>query len=82
MIFRLLMAVFTRNECYNLCGKEVVTLCDVVEKISNILDIPANIETNGSEPVYLQGNGNKLKELIKYEPKITLGAGLKTTIEP
>lgn len=54
------------NTVYNLCGKEQITLFEIIQHISQYLKIPAKIINTNQIPKHSSGSNNRLSTDLKY----------------
>ena len=62
-----------------MAGEQKVSLKDVVEKISKILEIPSEIEVTNSNESIVLGSINKIKEM-GFEYKINIDEGIRELV--
>ena len=66
-------------QIFNLAGEKKTSLKEIVEKISKVLEIPAEIEISNSNESVVLGSINKIKETgFKY--KISIDEGIKELV--
>ena len=66
-------------QVFNLAGEQKISLKDVVEKISNILKIPSEIEVINSNESIVLGSINQIKEM-GFEYKINIDEGIRELV--
>lgn len=68
-------------EIFNIAGKESVHMLQLASMISDLLGIDAIYEKTGNSYKNMVGDTQKIKQRLKFEPKVSLKQGLKLTTE-
>jgi UDP-glucose 4-epimerase len=69
-----------KNEIFNMAGDEVVSIDDIVNYISSILEIEAIKENVDLEPKFLIGSNQKVKKVLPNQKLMSLADGLEKTL--
>ncbi|MDR1923304.1 MAG: GDP-mannose 4,6-dehydratase [Planctomycetaceae bacterium] len=84
--YYLLLKCGVRNEIYNICSGNAISLKSVIDEIGSILQIPVSIEIDlkrlrPNDQQTVIGNNNKIKTTTGWQPEINLKKTLQDMIE-
>jgi nucleoside-diphosphate-sugar epimerase len=68
-------------EHFNLAGNEIISLSDIIQKVSTVLKKVPNIRYTNDKPKYLQGSNANICKALKYQPVISFDEGILKTIQ-